>query len=42
MGGMELYTNATETRQPEGMDEEKRGSFLNQSVMLKLHLHQRS
>jgi len=38
---MEPYANATETRHPEGMDEEKRGSFLNQRVMLKLHLHQR-
>jgi hypothetical protein len=40
MGGMEPYANATETRHLEGMDEEERGSFLNQRVLLKLHLPQ--
>ena len=41
MGKMEPYANATETRHPGGMDEEERGSFLNQRVVLKLHLHER-
>jgi hypothetical protein len=38
---MEPYANATKARHLEGMDEKKRGSFLNQRVMLRLNLPQR-